>query len=498
MQSDNHFSWTLSDLLGSVEAVNGALIGALSADSAVRFTSISTDTRTLQAGALYIAIKGEQFDGHRFIDQAIQQGAVAILVSDTVDSIVPGVCVDDTRIALGLFAKWHREQMPVKTVIGVTGSNGKTTTKTLLKTIFEHAGKTLATEGNLNNDFGLPRTLLALRPDDEYAIIEMGANHPQEIAYLTDLAQPDIAMITNASGAHLEGFGSLQGVVDTKGEIFQGLNRLDSDNRGVAVINADSVGYADWQRINANLGVKHIVSFGTATSADVCVQAFKTTETGITFTLVIQAKALPESPSSSVTESSAEKTPTVGSYTVQVPVLGEHNAMNAAACVAVALSAGLSWSDIEPGLASFRGVAGRLQKQAIKTGWLIDDSYNANPESVKAGIRALVSLGDESILCLGAMGELGSDSEAGHQSVAEFAKQVGVTYLFVLGEAAQNMPTIFGENAHYFESHEAMSEAVLTLVDTKAIASESLNILVKGSRSAQMERIAEAVVGQSV
>lgn len=482
------FSWTLTDLCQSVD---GGLIGALDAEQQICFTSISTDSRTLKAGALYIAIKGENFDGHKFIKQAIQQGAVAILLSDielSDDLPVPGVLVDDTRIAFGLFAKWHRHQMPLKKLIGVTGSNGKTTIKTLLLGIFQQVGKTLATEGNLNNDFGVPRTLLNLRPEHEFAIIEMGANHPQEIAYLTHLALPDIAIINNASGAHLEGFGSLQGVIETKGEIFQGLNqRRDSfkaTTQGVAVVNCDSPGYTDWLQICANLGIERVVSFGadpeSSHDADVRVSHFKATDSGICFDLHMSEELDP--------------TYKVVHKTVEMPVLGQHNALNAAACVAVALSAGLTWSQIQPGLVNFSGVPGRLQKQAITTGWLIDDSYNANPASVKAGIDALTSLPGLAILCLGAMAELGETALDAHQEIALYAKTKGVDFLLSYGQATQQMPAEFGEQASYFESHEKLTDALSKILHQQEQDGQSANILVKGSRSAQMERVTHAVI----
>ncbi|MEA1989796.1 MAG: UDP-N-acetylmuramoyl-tripeptide--D-alanyl-D-alanine ligase [Pseudomonadota bacterium] len=466
------FSWTLEQLK---ESTNGDLIGPLSEENSIRFTSISTDTRTLQPGALYIAIKGENFDGHAFIDKAIQQGAVAVLVSEDVDTVVPGVEVEDTRIALGQFARWHRLQMPVKTLIAVTGSNGKTTTKTLLNNIFSLAGNTLATEGNLNNDLGVPRTLLNLRPEHEYAIIEMGANHLKEIGYLTDLALPDIAMINNASGAHLEGFGSLQGVIDTKGEIYQGLNQIAGRKDGVAIVNTDSPGYQDWLTRLDRLGVKQVISFGTHPEAKVRISDFKTLESessGISFHL-----NLPN-----------EK------HQVSMPVLGFHNAMNAGACVAVSQAAGLSWQQILPGLVSFTGVSGRLQKTAINTGWLIDDSYNANPESVKAGIDALVSLPGLAILCLGAMAEIGEGSAAAHQEIAKFAKDKGVKNLYVYGEEARCMLEAFGENSQFFATHEEMAKTVLQQLSEAEQNQQKMNVLVKGSRSARMELVSEQVL----
>jgi len=479
------FFWTIDQLC---ESTDGDRIGPIS--DSVKFTSISTDTRTLQPGALYIAIKGENFDGHAFVDKAIQQGAVAVLVSDDIDVIIPGVQVADTRLALGHFARWHRLQMPVETLIAVTGSNGKTTTKSLLQNIFANVGNTLATEGNLNNDFGVPRTLLNLRPEHQYAIIEMGANHQQEITYLTALALPDIAMINNASGAHLEGFGSLQGVIKAKGEIFEGLNKIPNRKPGVAIVNTDSHGYEDWLLSLAKMGVQNISRFGTAEQAQVKLANFTTANNQtnqacqnqedsflITFDLII----------------SGNKTD-VETHKVQMPVLGLHNAMNAAGCTAIALAAGLSWKQILPGLVNFTGVAGRLQKTRINHGWLIDDSYNANPESVKAGIDALVSLPGLAILCLGAMAEIGETSQQVHQQIAQYAKNKGIKHLFVFGEATKNMPAVFGENAHYFETHDALATKVLAILSEPDNQQQAINVLVKGSRSAKMEVVVQNVL----
>lgn len=457
------FYWTLSDL---AESVDGEWLSSLVADEEIYFDSISTDTRTLQPGALYIALKGENFDGHNFVAEAVKQGAVAVLVSSEVACPVPGVLVEDTRIALGKFAQWHRRQMPVKKLIAVTGSNGKTTTKSILLSLFSQIGHTLATEGNLNNDYGVPRTLLNLRPGHEYAIIEMGANHPKEIEYLTLMAEPDIALLNNASGAHLEGFGSLQGVIETKGEIFLGLNRLHSP--GTAVINTDSPGYEYWQASLQDLGIKDVRSFGEALQADVRLQNFSSADGMIEFELVIGGQT----------------------HAVSMTVMGKHNAMNAAACVAVGLAAGLNWEEIRPGLINFNGVSGRLQKTKIGQGWLIDDSYNANPESVKAAIDTLAALPGASVLCFGAMAELGETTRQAHEEVAAYAFQKGIKRLYVLGEAARVMPDIFGEGANWFENHESMTEAVTADIHNQTLQ----NVLVKGSRSARMEKVVQGVL----
>jgi len=456
------FNWTLEQLQ---ESVDGELIGPLS-NQPIRFSSVSTDTRTIEPGALYIALKGEQFDGHSFIAEAVRQGAVAVLLSQAVDSIVPGVLVNDTRLALGQFANWHRKQMPVKTLIGVTGSNGKTTVKTMLADLFAAVGQTLATQGNLNNDYGVPRTLLELRPEHEFAIIEMGANHQDEIRYLTLLAEPDITILNNASDSHLEGFGSLQGVIETKGEIFLGLNRFHQN--GVAIINADSPGFSDWQATLKTLEVNNVVTFGTAESASVALKNMGSKSESIEFDLFVN-----------------------GAWqTLEMPIMGTHNAMNAAACTAAALAAGLSWPQIKTALEQFTGVAGRLQRYKIRNGWLLDDSYNANPSSVKVGIDALVALPGKVALCLGAMAELGEQSRQAHEEIAEYANHAGVSRLYVIGEATKVMPKMFGIGATYYKTHEAMVKDV-----KQAINQEWINhVLVKGSRSAKMEIVAKGLM----
>lgn len=474
-KTDSEFYWYLEQLQ---HATDGDFIGPLFDQQKIRFTSVSTDTRTLQAGALYIAIKGANFDGHAFIDEAIKQGAVAVLVSEDVETIVPGVQVDDTRIALGQFARWHRQQMPLKKLIAVTGSNGKTTVKTLLADIFALNGNVLATEGNLNNDFGVPRTLLNIRPEHDYAVIEMGANHLHEIGYLAALALPDIALLNNASGAHLEGFGSLEGVIETKGEIFDGLN-ANGANDGVAISNTDSAGFDYWQNKIRNSGIKHNLTFGSNERADIRLIDCQTqSDTQLGLELILQFEELGQRQN----------------HQVVMPILGEHNAMNAAACCAVALAAGLNWAQIKPALETFSGVGGRLQQNQIASGWLLDDSYNANPESVKAGIKALTSLQGESVLCLGAMAEIGEQSDSAHIEVAQFAHQQGVSTLYVLGEKAKVMPEAFQGEAMFFDNHQAMAEVLAMKVRQAAEQNKKLNVLVKGSRSACMEKVSQALL----
>jgi UDP-N-acetylmuramoyl-tripeptide--D-alanyl-D-alanine ligase len=457
-------AWTLSQL---VEATNGVLTGELLGEDPIRFDSVSTDTRTLKSGALYVALKGANFDGHAFIAEAVKQGAVAVLISEPVETIVPSVLVEDTRIALGEFAAWHRQKMQLKALIGVTGSNGKTTTKALLANILAKQAQVLATAGNLNNDYGLPRTLLELTSSDDYAVIEMGANHHREIHYLTKIARPDVAVITLAAGAHLEGFGSLDGVIETKGEIMDGLKP-----GGTIVLNTDSPGFEVWCDKAKRLDLK-VFSFGESEQANVRLAAFQQNHDRIHFTLRLTCL------------DGAER-----SVQTSMPMLGFHNAMNAAAAVAACLAVGLTWEQIQPGLEDFDGVAGRLQKSALPQGVLIDDTYNANPASVKAAIRTLAGLPGESVACLGAMAELGAESQSLHEDVARYAKEKGVASLLVFGVAAQSMPEAFGEGGEYFETQDALINRAIQLLEQNQVQ----NVLVKGSRSTQMEKVSQAIV----
>lgn len=454
--------WRLQDL---AVATSGRLLSPMKEAEQIIFDSVSTDSRTIKPGALYIAINGERFNGHQFIQQAVQKGAVALLVSEPVNTDMPTVQVNDTRLALGQFSAWHRQQMPLKKLIAVTGSNGKTTTKNLIAHILGKcigSDKVLFTQGNLNNDFGVPRTLLDITPMHEYAIIEMGANHRGEIRYLTHLAKPDIVLITLAAGAHLEGFGSLQGVIETKSEIIEGLVE-----EGVAILNIDSPGYDYWYNKIATEG-NHIQTFGTAKVADYRIEDFHQTENSIKFNC--RCNGL--------------------SYTAELPLLGEHNAMNATAAIAVAMTAGFQWDQIRPALLSFEGVKGRLQVLQLPYGKLIDDSYNANPNSVKAAIKTISLLPGRAVACLGAMAELGETTEKAHLEVAEEAKANGILFLFVYGEAAKPMMKAFGEGAEWFTSHEVMAKKVLVLLRERQVE----NCLIKGSRSAEMEKVSQIIL----
>ncbi len=457
--------WNIADL---VFATNGEIVASLA--TTVNFSSISTDTKSLQKGALYIAIKGKKFDGHQFIEQALQNGAVVVLASEDTNIKCPVVKVADTRIALGQFAKWHRQQINLKKLVAITGSNGKTTCKNmvhhLLSSITSNK-EVLATDGNLNNDFGVPRTLLLLEKQHQYAVIEMGANHQKEIDYVSNLASPDVSLITLAAGMHLEGFGSLEGVIKAKAEIMNGMR-----SGGTVVLNIDSPGFEFWQK-QAKERSLQIISFGKEKQADFRLLDYQQQAASLSFRFSYQTIT----------------------YSVTLPMLGEHNAYNALAsivtCFSLGKSVGFSIEEILPHLASFAGVTGRLQQIKLPNrGMLLDDTYNAGPSSMRAAIDVLVSLSSLSIFCMGSMGEVGEDSIHQHRLVAEYAKQKGVSYLLCCGEETKNLPKVFGKNAWWFESKDLLAAQAINLINAK----QADSCLVKGSRFMQMEQVVTSVL----
>ncbi|OOZ41881.1 UDP-N-acetylmuramoyl-tripeptide--D-alanyl-D-alanine ligase [Solemya pervernicosa gill symbiont] len=427
----------------------------------VSIAAVSTDSRTLPQGALFIALSGPNFDGHAFAAQVAQTGAVAVLVSRECETSLPQLVVEDTRVALGQLAGWQREQFE-QPLVAVTGSNGKTTVKEMLAAILGVGGEVLATEGNLNNDIGMPLTLLRLEDEQTAAVIEMGANHAGEIAYLTEIARPNVALITNAGNAHLEGFGSLEGVAEAKGEIFSGLS---SD--GVAVINADDRFAPRWREL---AGSHRTLQFGIEHSADVTASHIEMAVAG-----------------GAVTTRFELNTP-IGSAAINLPLPGRHNVMNALAATAAALAAGANLDQVCRGLAAMTGPKGRLQLRAAHAGaQLIDDSYNANPTSLKAGVEVLSGIGGHRWLVMGDMAELGDDAAALHAEVGVQAKALGIDRLYAVGELSAAAVEAFGAEAFHFESKEALIEA---LRDQLAA---DVTLLVKGSRSARMEQVVEGL-----
>jgi UDP-N-acetylmuramoyl-tripeptide--D-alanyl-D-alanine ligase len=445
-------NWLLSQI---AQAVNGRLIGA---DLAIN--GVSTDTRAIGPGQLFVALAGERFDAHDFLDQATTAGAAALLVADAdkLPAGVPAVVVDDTRLALGHLAAAWRASFTLP-VIAVTGSNGKTTTKEMIAAILKAAfgAAVLSTRGNLNNDIGLPLTLLGLRASHRAAVIEMGMNHPGEIAYLAPIGAPTVALITNAQRAHLEGMGDLDEVAREKGSIFSG---LPAD--GIAVINADDA-YADVWRSMA--GGRPVRSFAIDGAADVTGNV---RQHGLEIGLDLAA---PE-----------------GQATLTLSIPGRHNARNAVAAAAACLAAGLALAAVAEGLAAFSGVKGRLQRRAGKLGAeILDDTYNANPDSVRAGIDVLAATIGRKLLVLGDMGEIGEASGQYHDEIGGYAKSQGIDRLFALGDQAQLAVRNFGEGARHFCNVDKLIAAV-----DKELGPET-TVLVKGSRFMKMERVADAL-----
>ncbi|MBI3562683.1 MAG: UDP-N-acetylmuramoyl-tripeptide--D-alanyl-D-alanine ligase [Gammaproteobacteria bacterium] len=441
-------NWNLDKIATALQA---RVIG-----TATTISGISTDTRTIAQGDLFIALRGPRFDAHDFAMTAVQEGATAVLVDHPLNVPVAQIVVDDTRLALGRLASAWRQQFKIP-VIAITGSNGKTTVKEMLAAICAQRGQVLATQGNLNNDIGVPLTLLRLNHGYQCAVIELGANHPNEIAYLTKLVKPDVALITNAGPAHLEGFGSLQGVALAKGEIFSGLSK-----NGTAIINSDDPFAAYWQ----GLCIGHpLMSFGFSNTASVSASSSTSTR-GAGLQL---------------------QTPQ-GGIEVQLPLLGKHNVRNALAAASAALAVGCDLQDIQRGLHSMPPVKGRLQLKPGKHGsHLIDDTYNANPASLRAAVDVLSEFPSQRFLALGDMGELGAGAEQLHHEAGVYAQAQGIDRLYTVGGLAKHAATGFGPSAKSFSEHSALIASLI------ADLSEQVTLLIKGSRAMHMENVVQAL-----
>jgi len=448
-------AFTLSD---TAKLLNGQVVG-----TDARFTSVSTDSRTLSKGDLFVALQGPNFDGHEHLSQARNKGATAAMVSRQVEGSLPQLQVADTRLGLGELAA-HWRQASSAEVVAVTGSNGKTTVKEMIAAILSLQGRTLATLGNLNNDIGLPLTLLRLQ-DEDYAVVELGANHPGEIKYLSDIARPNIALLNNAGRAHLEGFGSLEGVARAKAEIISGLAE-----DGVFVFNADDQWAELWRELAAE---RATCTFGMRAEADVsspeAVIETHWNESGFISRFPVKTPA--------------------GEIEIDLPLAGRHNRMNALAAIAATQLMGVSLQQIREGLMNLQPVQGRLQPLAGAGGvCIIDDSYNANPDSVEAAVAVLSTAPGRRFLVLGDLAELGSKSEQLHELLGQQACQAGIENLYCLGELSGATARGFGVGAELFQNHDALIGALkkqLTKGDT---------VLIKGSRSACMELVVNALL----
>ena len=441
-------------------ATGGRVVGA---DAA--FNAVSTDSRAIQAGDLFVALRGERFDGHDFAADCLQRGAAAAMVDARwqAGQAGPLLVVEDTRLALGTLASYWRGKFTLP-VAAVTGSNGKTTVKEMLASILRANSAddaVLATQGNLNNDIGLPLTLFNLRAVHRYAVIEMGMNHPGEISYLTRLAKPGVALINNALPAHLEGLGSVEAVAHAKGEIFEGLT-----DDGTAIINIDDQFAPLWKQLAAS---RKVLTFGLDHAADV------------------SADYRLHSDSCELTLKSPQ-----GEAAMRLPVPGVHNVRNALAATAAATAMGVPMRSIVDGLQQYGGVKGRLQRKAgVHGSTIIDDTYNANPASMRAAIDVLAACPGKRVLVLGDMGELGKTAADMHREIGAYAKSAGLDRLLVLGELSKEMVAGFGAGAQHFGTPEALGEEL-----NKQLAADT-TVLVKGSRFMRMERVVALLLAET-
>lgn len=444
-------SVTLNEL---AQVLNGELHGQI-----LTVDAVTTDTRQLTPGCLFVALKGERFDAHDFAEQAKVGGAGALLVSRKLDCDLPQLVVKDTRLAFGEIAAWVRQQVPTR-VVALTGSSGKTSVKEMTAAILGECGNTLYTAGNLNNDIGVPMTLLRLTKAHQYAVIELGANHQGEIAWTVSLTRPEAALVNNLAAAHLEGFGSLAGVAKAKGEIFTGLPL-----NGVAIMNADNNDWLNWQSI---IGERKIWRFSpNAANSDFTANNVHVTSHGTTFTL---------------------QTPT-GNVEVLLPLPGRHNIANALAATALAMAVGATLDAVKAGLAKLKAVPGRLFPiQLAENQLLLDDSYNANVGSMTAAAQVLSEMPGYRVMVVGDMAELGDESEACHQQVGEAAKASGLDRVLSVGVQSKGISDASGVGEH-FNDKAALIARLKALIAEQQI----ITILVKGSRSAAMEEVVRAL-----
>jgi UDP-N-acetylmuramoyl-tripeptide--D-alanyl-D-alanine ligase len=438
----------------------------------VLFAHVSTDTRTVKVGDLFVALRGERYDGHRFVGSAANSGAAAALIDEAqahdVEHTLPLVAVDDTRLALGRLAAHWRSRFALR-LVALTGSSGKTTVKEMIASILREAlaasdapegmrEEVLATRGNLNNDVGVPLMLLELEPAHRYAVIEMGMNHAGEISYLTRLAAPDVALVTNAGRAHIEFLGTEEAIARAKGEIFEGLGA-----DGTVVINGDDRFAPLWRTL---AGSRRRIEFGIDHPAEVTA-TFRLA--GFDTEIVLKTPA--------------------GEASLRLPAPGVHNVRNALAAAACAIALDVPLAVIAAGLERFAGIKGRLQRKTGRQGAVvIDDTYNANPESARAAIDVLAEAPGTRLFIFGDMGELGSEAPRLHGAIGAHAKAAGIERLFTLGAHAIAACEAFGAGARHFDRIEDL------LAELDGTVSSNMTVLVKGSRFMRMERVVDALV----
>ena len=444
-----------------VQATGGVLHGD---DGHQLVDAIAIDSRALpQDGcALFVALKGENFDGHDHVAAAASGGCVAALVSRRIDADVPQVVVADTERALAAMAAATQGERAAK-VLAITGSNGKTSVKAMLVSILERCGKTYANPGNRNNEIGLPLAVIDAPEDANFAVYEMGAGKPGDIAYLTAIARPDVALVNNIASAHLERLGSLLGVADTKAAIY---DALPAD--GMAVINADDA-FAPY--FSERAAGRRVLRFALDASADITAREVQLDSDRTRFVL-----SAPE-----------------GEIAVTLSMPGRHNLRNALAATGMALAVGASLQQVRDGLDAVQPVAGRQVSHGLRSGAvLIDDSYNANPGSLDAAIESLAASGSDAWLVLGDMRELGADALALHLQAGQHAKAAGIAQLYALGPLSAAAAQGFGDGAHHFTTHAELAEALIARLGSGPHV--STRVLVKGSRGSAMDRIVKQLL----
>lgn len=445
-------------LAAFAQSCNGRLVGA-----DAPFSGVSTDSRTVNAGELFVALSGPRFNGEDYVAAAVARGAAGAVVRATQSGGTSQILVDDTLAALASGAAAWREGFSIP-VVAVAGSNGKTTVKELISSILSQSGPCLSTRGNLNNHIGVPLTLFRLRGEHRFAVVEMGADRAGEVATLVRIGRPTVGIITNAGAEHLEGFGSLEGVAHAEGEMVAGLS-----HDATAVINHDDPFALLWK----NMTAARVSTFGLAPGADFTAGAARTTidESGFVTQFTLHAPQ--------------------GSVPVVLHLAGRHNLTNALGAAAAASATGVGLGEIARGLAAMRPVPGRLQfKRAASGAWIIDDSYNANPSSVQAGIEVLAQLTGRRWLVFADMGELGDFATESHTQVGVWAKAAGIERLFATGVEAQHAVDAFGQGASWFPDTAALAAAV------GAASTADVRMLIKGSRFNRLERVVAALVGE--
>jgi UDP-N-acetylmuramoyl-tripeptide--D-alanyl-D-alanine ligase len=428
------------------------------------FDGVSTDSRNVQPGQLFVALRGENFDGHAFLEQVAAKGVAAVVAEQLPAGwTLPAIVVPNTLTALGQIANWWRGQYAIP-VIGVTGSNGKTTVKEMISSVLAAAfgeSSRLATQGNLNNEIGVPLTLMRLDASHRAAVVELGMNHPGEIGRLSTIAAPTIGLVNNAQREHQEFMHTVEAVARENGSVLVSLPK-----NGVAVFPGDDTYTALWQQLANSRGERRSVTFGLSESCDV------------------RGSYEPTGFGSLVTVSMID-----AQFSIKLAAAGEHNVRNALAAVACAFAAGIDQDAIVRGLEAFAPVGGRLQrKQALCGATVIDDSYNANPDSVRAAIDVLAQAAAPRILVLGDMGEVGTQGQQFHEEIGAYAKSRGIETVLATGELARYLAA---SGARHFEQFDEL----LAALDSQLGSNSDATVLVKGSRFMKMERVVQHLIG---